>query len=436
MLSNMIETKIEKMDNAKVKLFINVPAEIVNREFSNGCMNIAKKISMPGFRRGKVPSNIIKKRFGDNLKIEVFNNIVNLAVTEACKKENLSFINIDLVDNSAFTKLDENCPLPIEAVLELYPWVDVAPYTNLKIETSKYVFNEKDALNKLKEFQEKASEIVKSEDPVEDSNILDINYKFYLVDKSEPYENIVWNMNEDNWLSEIKTEIIGMRIGQEKNIAIKIPDTCKDEGLRAKQGFVYIKISGVEKIVLPPINDDLALDFGFDNIEKAKASIEDSLKDICDRETRNLAYKKIMEKITDESTFSIGNKAIDFQVDSYIDRLKSNFKSEDDFQLYLNSINKSMNNLRSEIKDDSEKNIKTSLIRDNIIKDNSIELNDDDLSKILSDYKYNISLDEAKLSNSGDMKTIKELKLYDKLMDYLLNNNEIEYINELSISKV
>ncbi len=441
-----VKTKIEKLENAQIKLDIEVPASDIDREFDLAYKQIGSQVKIPGFRPGKVPKNIVRQRFGPNVKSQAFEKIVSTALDSAVRKEELKIISqphIDEID-SMYEKLNENQDFSFQAKVEIYPSVELGDYKTIKIEAPNYTYSQEHIDYKLQEFQKKSSESEKKENGlVEDGDSIQFQYQFYLVAKEEGKNHIhYWNLNEDSaWFDPIKSDVIGMKIGDEKDIPVTIPSDYTNENLHGRDGNVYIKITEIEHVVLPPIDDELAKDFNYETLDELKENLQKSLKDQCDKKRRDEVIDKILDQIIEVSQFDLGQSAIEMQVEQHINRLEvylQRFKmSLDD---YLASNNQSEDDIRNDFKEQAEKDIKIDLIMDMIGETEKVEATDEDVDEGLKEYaeQMGMTFEEVKknVAKPNDLRAIREVKVKEKIVDMLIDSNEIENTKDEPIFEI
>ncbi len=274
---------------------------------------------------------------------------------------------------------------------------------------------------------------LKEDGVVEQGDLIDIQYNFYVNERND-YENHIGeiNLSEPNdWFDSYKESFLGMKIGEEKEIPAKIPEDYKDPINKGKDGTLYIKITKIQSIDMPEIDDELAKDYNYDNLNDMKAKIEEDLKKICEKKKSEMIYEKSIEKIIENSQFTIGEKIIQNHVDRKLNELEQTlerFRSNLDDYFYRTKQSKE--EYQKTLADATQKQLKHELVRDAIIEKENMQISDDDLKDEIQNYADYIkkSFDEAKeiVYKSPELNNLKQMKLFKKLMDHIIDITKVK----------
>ncbi|MDH4128681.1 MAG: trigger factor, partial [Spirochaetota bacterium] len=343
--------------------------------------------------------------------------------------------------DSIFDKLTENKDFSFKAKIEVYPDVEIANYTGLTVKVDKYVYNEEHVNQKLKEMQYRMAEIEKKKnETIENGDGIKVQYNYYITNKSETANQIhhINLLEEDPWFEPIKNKLIGMKQGEESDLDITIPENHVNEEIRGKKGKVHIKILEVQSQNVPPIDDELAKDYDFETLDELKKDIDIKLKEACDKKRRENIFNSIFDEIAKSSKFSIGESFIESQIQRKIEQLEHQLKQvKVPFEKYLKAMNINMDKLKENFKEQVDKEVKFELMRSKIIDKENIEVTLEDLEPDFKNYaEYaKIPYEEAKdkLIQSKELDYLKMGRLYQKVVDFILENNKVKDGEEKSI---
>ena len=288
------------------------------------------------------------------------------------------------------------------------------------------------------------AEIEKKEDGVVGiEDLITIEYNFYLVskDSTEKHHHHI-NMREtDSWFEPVKDQLVGMKVGEEKDLAMRIPDDYSEDALGGKDGNVHIKITEVQTEILPELDDELAKDYSFETIDELKGDIETKLKDACEKKKREATFEKLVDKIIESSRYDMGSEVIERHIDHSVRHMNQQLEQLNmTMDQYLERMGQTIENIRDSFREQSEKEIKYDLIRNAIIDKEKIEVSDDDLESDFKNYaEYaKIPYEEAKekLRQSKEIETLKRGRLYQKVVDYIINENIVKEDSREAIYEV
>ncbi len=429
-----VESKVEKLENAKVKLTIEVTASDVNQGFDKAYKKVGSQVKIPGFRPGKVPKSILKQRYEESVRNEAFEEILSQAIEAAIVKDKLDIVSPPDVENVAdvYTKLQENEGLSFQAVLEAYPSVEVGPYTDLTVTAKTFYYDQSHVDGELKKLQDREAEVVKKDnETVEAGDLLHAQCNFYLVAKDDK-NNFLRHINldgNDEWFGPYQDQLIAMKVGDEKDFEMVIPEGYENEALQGKDGHVNVKVIEINHIDLPDIDDELAKDYNFDTLDELKKDIETKLDETVNQKKREEIFSALVEEIIKNSQFDMGEAVVDNRINQQIRTLEQQLeKMNISFDQYLMMVKKSLDEMKDEFRESSFKDVQFDLIRHAIIEKEKIEVTDDDMEleyQRYADYAK-LPIEEAKkyLSENMDLNTLKNGRLHNKLMDFLVEKNK------------
>ncbi len=428
-----VESKVEKLENAKVKLTIDITASDVNQGFDKAYKKIGAKVKLPGFRPGKVPKSILKQRYEDTVKNEAFEEILNQAIETAIVKDKLNIVSSPDIENvtDVYTKLQENESLSFQAVLEVYPTVELGPYKDLTVTAKTFYYDASHVDLELKKLQDREAEVIKKEnDTAETDDLLQIQCNFYLVAKDED-NNLLRHINlngNDEWFGPHQDQLLGMKVGDEKDFGMKIPEDYGVEALEGKDGYVHVKILEINYIDLPDMDDELAKDYNFDTLDDLKKDIETKLEETVNQKKREETFSALVEEIITNSQFDMGEAVVENRINQNLRTMQKQLeKMNVSLEHYLAMIRKSLDEIKDEMRESSLKDIQFDLIRQSVIEKEKIEVTDEDMDLEYKRYADHakIPFEEAKkaLSQNTTLDTLEYGRLHNKLIDFLIEHN-------------
>ena len=285
--------KVEKTEkNNELKLTFTIEAAKFDEGMKKVYAKTAKYFNVPGFRRGKAPMNIIERQYGSEIFYEdTFNEIVPAIYDEELKANKIEAVSRPDIE---ITQIGKGQDLIFTAVVQTKPEVKLGKYKGIQLKKIEYNVTDEDIDHEIGHMAEKNSRLVSVEDrPVEEKDIAVIDFEGFVDGvafnggKAEGYE---LEIGSKTFIPGFEDQIIGMKIGEERDINVKFPEEYMSKELAGKDATFKVKVSEIKKKELPKIDDEFAKDVSeFDTIKELKASIKEKLE----KENENRAKYEI-----------------------------------------------------------------------------------------------------------------------------------------------
>lgn len=400
-------------------LEIEVGAEDVTSKFQSVYESFRNKAKISGFRPGKAPMGIVKQRYAGEIKAEVLEELIPEAYQHALTQEKL----IPL-DNPKLSDVDfgEDKPLKFKAEIEIRPEIKLGKYKGFRVEKRVGRITEKDVDNSLQYLRDRMAEYHPVQRPSENGDlvIVDLIKKHDKLNrlKEDRLDNVEIYLGGDGVLEEFQRGLMGVRIGEMKDISVKYPDDYFDKNLAGDQILFMAVTKEIKRKVLPELNDEFAA-------RASKAKTLDELKEILrknleaqaqDDATKNLRSEMI-KRVVEGNLFDVPGSLLNKYLDSVIEDFKKKGEPVDE------------NTVRSQYRPFGENFIRWNYLYYEIAKAEGLKVGPDERKKWVEGFArtYNISEEKARefLGKSGRVKNIDESILEDKVIEFIIKNSEV-----------
>ena len=391
------------------------------------------KYKMEGFRAGKVPRAMIEKLYGPEVFYEdAFNDCFPKYYTQVLKKEkSLSPIDYPEV---AVTEMSEK-GVTYTAKIVVLPEFKVEKYSGIKIEKGKVEVKKSEVKHELEHMREHHARFVEVTDrAVKDGDLINLDYsgsidgvKF----DGGTAEDQELTIGSGMFIPGFEDQMIGMSIGEAKDITVKFPENYGAKDLAGKDAVFAVKVLGIREKQLPKLDDEFAKDTTeFDSLSDLQASIEEKLTkqktEMVEREAEN----KLIETIVNGVELNIPAKMIDKQVDYYVEDLAHKLSHQGlTLEGYFNYYGTTEEKFRKEQRKEAERSVKTSLVLEEIVSLEKIKVTEKDLKAKYEEVAkmYNMTADKIKelLEAQGAGASINQEILTEKVIAKLKELNEI-----------
>lgn len=424
-----MSVKVEKLEGNKVKLEFVVEKEKFVQAIDSVIKENAKYFMVPGFRKGKVPADMVKRYYGmQTFYSDAFDKIANDVYPKAVEENNLKVVSkpdVDVVTMSTEEDLVFNITVDVE------PEVKLGKYKGIELEKVEYKVTEDDIEERLNQMAEQNARITtNNEKELEKGDISVIDFEGFKDDvpfdggKAEGHE---LEIGSGAFIPGFEDQLIGMKVGEEKDINVTFPEDYHVEDLKGQPVVFKVKLHEIKVKELPAIDDELAKDVSeFETLEELKNDIKEKMEQENEERAKGEIEAKALEIVRENTDIDIPHSMIETEVDNKIHEIEHSMKHQGiTLEQYLMFSGMKMDDFRIELEEGAKNDVKTRLILEAIIKEENVEVNDEDVDNKIANMakKHNRDLEEYKKTFSESHKQyFKENLKYEKAIDVIISN--------------
>ena len=426
-----MEKKVEKKENCKSVIEFKVNGAEWKAEIEKAYKKLEKKVTIPGFRKGKAPQNLVRGKIStDEVMNEALNSFLMANYEKTLNEENLNPIIRPEISVGKIS-LDE-----VEMSLTIIeaPEVTLGEYKNIKVEKSDISVSDEDINDELKNLQQKNAEVtVKENSSVANGDIATIDFEGFVDGvafeggKAEKYD---LEVGSHSFIPGFEEQIIGMNVGEEKDINVKFPEAYAAH-LAGKDATFKIKLHEIKEKVIPEINDELALDAnleGVSNLAELKEFYRNEIKSKKEREADEAATNKLIDIIVKNAKFVVADEIVEEEANHQLEDVKYQLSSRNmTLDKYLEMINMTNESLMTKLKEDALKNLKYAFIIMKIAEVEKLNVSKEDLDKAYEDISkmYGMGVDDVKKALGNREEGLKRDLLNQKVVEFLKESNSL-----------
>jgi trigger factor len=427
-----MEAKMEKINVNVVKFEVKVEAAKFNEALTKAYKKNAKHFNVPGFRKGKVPMNVVKKYYGVEVLLE---DAINYAI-EGSYPEVLSENNIIPVDYPQIdvVEVGEGKDLVYTAEVTVYPEVELGQYTGLNIEKKTYEVSEEEITNKLAEMQEKNARIeTKEEGTVENGNIAVIDFKGFIDGVAfEGGEGTDYSLEigSGTFIDTFETQLIGAKVNDKVEVNVTFPEAYGKEELNGKPAKFEVVIKEIKVKELPALDDEFAKEVSeFDSLSDLKADITKKLE-AANTERANREFEEaVITAVADNAKVEIPTVMIEKEIDKMVKNLEQRLQYQGlSLEQYFQFTGTDADKMREYMKENAERKVKTDLVLEAVEKAEKIDATEEELKEKASEVAkmYSAAEDDkmVELLLQNQREALKSDIITGKAINFLLENNK------------
>lgn len=368
-------------ENCRRELALEIPAEEVSKTSDKIAKEISRVARVPGFRPGKAPISLIKRRFAADIRSEMLQQLLPNRVEAAVTEQKLTPVTQPQVEDVDYT---EGGPLKFRATFEVLPEFEPAPYTDLEIEIDPMEVTDADVDKMLAEMRERASTFV----PIEGRALADGDYaQLKLMGTpaggGEPLraENVLCHIGAEDTLAAFNENLRGAQSGETKRFDLTYPADYPDQKLTGKTFHYVAEVTAIKEKKQPELNDEFAKDVSdVQTLEELRGKVRQSLEAARDNRQKEQTEEKILAALVAANNFPVPDALIEQQMDARLERAVRSLAAQG---VDPRGVNVDWVAMRSRQRDRSVDDVKAELILDRIATKEKIEATDEDLEKQL-----------------------------------------------------
>ncbi len=429
-----MKTEVEKLEKGKVKIKVEVPKETIKKAIEKAYKSISNKVSIPGFRRGKVPKKVIDAHMGKDV---VYNEMLQDSISDFYS-EAVDVSGIEPVTQPELevdpSKVTENSSFEFSATVQVKPEVSLGNYKNLEIKKKSPRVTKKEVEKVVDDMLERFSTLEVADKKIEEGDYALIDFKGFQNGKKlkegADAEDYLVEVRSGMLLEKFEKELIGHKKGDKLEFSVKIPKKHYMKDIAGQNVDFKVKIKEVKVKNLPEKDDKFAKEVGeYDSLIDLEKKIRENLRRKKKRDAELEFQNMVMDKIIDDADMDVPQQLVDNRVSTMFNQfVESLHKQGISLDEYLDVTKSNQEKVRQEFKKDAEKQIRSALILEAIAKKEKLEVSDDDLNEELEKSAQQLNYPKEKLlqmaAQQGDLDSIKNKILANKVVDFLVEKNE------------
>ena len=406
--------QVEKLEHNMAKLTIEVSAEEVEKALQAAYLKERSKISLPGFRKGKVPRQMIEKMYGPEVFYdEAANRMISEAYAKAYDESELEIASQPTID---IVQLEKGKPFIFTAEVAVKPEVKLGEYKGLKVDKYSTRVTQKEVDEEIEKVREQHARIVEVTDrAVADKDDVTLDFEGFVdgvAFEGGKGENYPLTIGSGSFIPGFEEQLIGAEIDKEVEVKVTFPEDYHSEDLKGKEAVFKCTVHEIKAKELPELDDEFASEVSeFDTLDELKTDIKAKIKEQKVNDGKRAQEDAAVDAIIESAKMDLPEAMVDTQARQMLDEFAQRMQQQGlTLDQYMQFTGMTADKMMDELRPQAEKRIKTRLVLEAIAKAENIEITDEKLDEEIAKMAEAYQMEADKLKSFMGDKEKEQMK--------------------------
>lgn len=424
-----MSVQVEKLEKNMAKLTIEVSAAEFEKALEDAFLKNKNKISVPGFRKGKVPRQMVEKMYGPEIFYEdAANALIPDAYSKAldeCEEDIVSSPEIDV------TQIEKGKSFIFTATVALKPEVKLGKYKGVKVEAAEVTVTDEEIDAKIeKERENNARTIEVTDRPVKDGDMTVLDFEGFVdgvAFDGGKGENYPLTIGSGAFIPGFEEQLVGAEIGKEVEVNVTFPEDYQAEELKGKAAVFKCTIKEIKEKELPALDDEFASEVSeFDTLEEYKKDVKETLTIEKEKAARDAKEAAVIDAIIADSDMDIPEAMVTTQQKQMIDEFAQRMQMQGlSMEQYFQFTGATLDKMMEQVKPQAETRIKSRLVLEAVAAKEGIEATEEDYEEEIKTMAEVYQMEPDKIKEMLPEKSVKGIKediAVKKAAEFVVNN--------------
>ncbi|KKR02584.1 MAG: Trigger factor [Candidatus Yanofskybacteria bacterium GW2011_GWA1_39_13] len=418
---------LKKIDQNQTELIVELIRDDLKMYIDRTESEFGRDLQMDGFRKGKVPKDLLKKNLDAKQVLEAALDLaMKDSLAQVIDKEKLDVLNVSKLE----VKENTAEKLVYKIILTLFPEIKIEDFSKLKVATRTVQVDQKDVDDTLETLKASRSILHDKDGVVENGDRVEVDFEVRHdgqileggISKNHPLI-----IGGKNFIPGFEDNLLGMKKDEGKSFSLVAPEDYYVKKIAGKKLDFSVKVNNIKSVELPKVDDDFAKGLGnFQSLDQLLNNLKDGITEEKKLKEKQRVRLEIINHLIKNSSIAIPEILVNQQIDSMIGNLDRDLHSNGmELGLYLAQMGKTQDDLRKEWRDEAEKQVKTIMILHKVAKDNNISASREEVDQTLS-----TTVQSMMMKGEVDKTNLDMDKLRDSISSRLINERVLEYLEK------
>ena len=422
--------QVEKLEHNMAKLTVEVAAEDVEKALQAAYLKQRKQINIPGFRKGKVPRQMIEKMYGPEVFYdEAANNMIPDAYAKAYDESELDIVSQPKIE---VVQMEKGKPFIFTAEVATKPEVTLGDYKGLKVDKVSTRVTQKEVDEEIEKERERNARTIEVTDrAVQDKDEVTLDFEGFVdgvAFEGGKGEDYPLTIGSGSFIPGFEEQLIGAEIDKETEVNVTFPEDYQAEELAGKAAVFKCTVHAIKAKELPELDDEFASEVSeCETMDAYRAEVKKNIKERKERTGKEKKENQAVDQAIENAQMDIPEAMIEFQVRQMADDFARRIQQQGlTVEQYFQFTGMTAEKMMEEMRPQAEKSIKTRLVLEAIVKAENIEVSDERVEEELTKMAEAYQMEVEKLKEfmgENEKKQIKEDLAVQEAITLLVNES-------------
>lgn len=420
-----MQVSVETTTGLERKVSISIPSDDINTEIQKRLQQLSKTQRMAGFRPGKIPLTVIKKRFGPAVKNEVLQEAMSRSFYAAIQQENIQPAGQPMLEAGDLAKES----FEFTATFEVFPEVSLTDFTKLSIEKPEAEITDKDIDKMLSNLQKQkgtwapVKRMAKKDDKVTIDFEGTIDGEVFEGGKAENFDLI---LGSDSMIPGFEKQLLKIKTGEERDITVTFPEDYQAKEVAGKEAVFAIKCNQVEGLKVPEIDDEFVKEFGVEEggVENLKTEIRLNMQRELDAKLRGLTKNVVFEALQKDNEIELPKPLIDREIEVLKQQALQQFSQGRDAAIDMPDLPGAI------FEEQAKTRVSLALLVNQVITDNELKVDADRVKETVESMASAYDEPEQMVnwfySNTEQLQQVESSVMEDQVAEFILDKAKVK----------
>lgn len=413
--ASKLRVSLEEKERWRRTLSVTVPADLVEEERRRAAKKLASRMKLPGFRKGKIPASVVEKRYGQTVRQETLDRLINEAYREALQLESLRPISDGTLEDVRYEPEED---LVFAISFDVQPQIELGRLGGFTVERPATEVGEEEVEKVLTRLREQNAVWHPAEGTPEDGDLVQVRIERLEEDESssEPRE-YEFVLGQGEAIPDVESAIVTLSTGESGEFTVTFPDDFPDEDRRGESRRLRITLQGRKTQELPALDDELARSVGdFESLEELRETVQEDLEREAAREAGQAVRGRLLDLLIEANPFEVPRS----MVESYVEQVLGDTEDADPDEV---------ERVRSQMRPQAERAVKRALIVDRVAETQGLRATEDEVDRRVQEIAERNDTSPAKvyaeLQKRSRLSAIEREITEDKVFEFLVEKSQI-----------
>lgn len=417
-----MKVDVHELGSCERRLEIEIAPENVQKELDQAYRDLAKRVAIRGFRKGKIPRAVLERYHRSSIEDEVLQKLIPDSFQQAVKDHGLRAVGQPKLDD---INLDAEKSLRFTATVEVLPEVPLQTYGGWELTKEVRAVTDADVERELQELQERHVNLVSIEEDraVQEGDYVLINFEGFRDGQPVPgsrAENYALTVGSKAVVESVDRGLVGMRKGETQQIPVQFPETYQNRSMAGQEVTFHVTVNEIKERVLPALNDDFAKETGgVDTLAELRDKIRQNQEAIAEREARRGLHEALVTRLIESNSFELPPGMVETETDTLVADLQRQIRPQQGEAAPLQITEE----IRQQLREQAVTRIKRELLIDDIAKREEITVDESDveadLKRMAERMDQRLEYIRRQMEQAGALGSIRHNLLADKVLDFV-----------------